>query len=378
MDKTKNPRAGSDAERVSAIFKPPAKPLARGAWLWWFWLFFIHDENTKKSGKCRQIMILWSVKNDADIVCNGMRIKSSKITPAGKNYALDGAAAAWYYDGKRMREGAQFVLEKSKMILRPEAMELEAPGGTPSSFSLVNGDYVTKIRADDIEFELRAKKTDPHPAVGPTYGHTPLMGSMEIEGTRLEILELNGWEKKSNGNKTRIEGTAYFQKILLAAPPPQWYWGLYHFDDGSFATYMLAYAGRAALAHNLLGAPELRSPTLSIKQDILVYHAPSGQVYEGSRLALKPSRSAVKECWKHVFAGGGKDFEVKGEAEGYAHACWTFSKNIGNLPLRSTFKYNEYPAVMKRLEIVPLGKGRKTIVLENGVGNMENSWGFLI
>ena len=215
------------------------------------------------------------------------------------------------------------------------------------------------------------------------------MGGMEIEGTRIEIMELSGWEKIGGASKTgkksqkshlkRIEGTAYFQKILLAAPPPQWYWGIYHFEDGSFATYMQVYAGRAALAHNLLGKPNLRTPSVSIKQDILIYHAPSGRVFEGNRLVVEPKRSDTPDCWVHKITGGGAGFELSGEAEGYAHACWTFQKSIGALPIRSTFKYNEYPAVMKRLEIKLGGAdGGKSIVLKNGVGNMENSWGFLI
>ncbi len=394
MDRRIDQSESGAAELISSIFKTPAKPLARGAWLWWFWLFFIHDENTKKTGRCRQIMILWSVKNDPDITCNGMRIRNSRIVADGQNFILDGAAAAWYFDGYEMHEGGDFVLERSGMKLSPKSRRLDAPGATPSSFSYSNGEYITKIKTGSHEFELRAKKTDPHPAVGPNHGHTPLFGSMEIEGTRLEILELGGCErngtggaggKKKDGGKNsgrphlkRIEGTAYFQKILLAAPPPQWYWGLYHFDDGSFATYMQVYAGRAALAHNLYGKPNLRKPSLSIKEDILVYHAPSGRVFEGNRLMVKPSKSDVAGCWKHQFVGGGKDFEVSGTAEGYAHACWTFEKNIGILPLRSTFKYNEYPAVLKKLEIRPTNKGEKSIILKNGVGNMENSWGFLI
>ena len=38
-----------------------------GNWLWWFWLFFIENEET---GKDEQLMVLWSTKNDKEIACN--------------------------------------------------------------------------------------------------------------------------------------------------------------------------------------------------------------------------------------------------------------------------------------------------------------------
>jgi len=359
---------------IKSIWSVPKKPLAPGAWLWWFWLFFIHDENTKKTGKCRQIMILWSVKNDPDIKCNSLSITGAKnIVPNGENSILDGAAAAWYFDREKMHD--DIVLERSEMLLDAHNCSLTAPGKTPSSFYLENGNFITKIKTRDIEFNLVSKKTDPHEAVGPVYGRLPI-GPFEIEGTRLEILELSGTEKREGGKSTPIRGTSYFQKILLAAPPPQWYWGLYHFQDGSFATYMNVYIGRAALSANLFGEPNLKKPMLGFKEDIYVYHAPSKRFFEGHKLNVVPSKSTAPGCWEHSFTGGGEGFTVEGEAEGYAHSCWTFVKNIGVLPAKSTFKYNEYPSVLKKLQL-NLSTGEK-IILENGWGNMENSWGFII
>ncbi len=368
---------------IKSIWSVPKKPLASGAWLWWFWLFFIHDENTKKAGKCRQIMILWSVKNDRQISCNGLDISVPKsIIPSASGYVLDGAAAAWYFDGKSMRDN--FVLERSKMRLDQKKLSLVAPGSTPSSFYFgKNGDFITKIKAKGTEFELIAKQVDKNDAVGPIHGRMPLFGSMEIEGTRLEILQLSGTQKtkgapgNATGTKTSpIRGTAYFQKILLAAPPPQWYWGLYHFKDGSYLTYMNVYAGRAMLADNAYGKPELKKPTLGFKEDIFFYHAPSGKLFEGNRLRVIPSKSKTADCWVHGFSGLGKDFEISGVAEGYAHSSWSFVKNIGAIPIKSRFVYNEYPSVVKN--VVLTQKGGKKLKYGLGWGSMENSWGFIV
>ncbi|MDE1797873.1 MAG: hypothetical protein KGH63_00515 [Candidatus Micrarchaeota archaeon] len=364
-------------EILRQIWQPPQKPLSRGAWLWWFWLFFIRDKNTRRTGRCRQIMILWSVKNDAHIVCNEIDLRPGKpIAPDGENFALSGATAAWYFDGAHLRE--DFLLHPSKMKLSPGRRSLDAPGGKETSSSCVQrgNDFITSIRTPRQQFELVARQADSHPAVGPVHGHTPMGLGMEIEGTRIERMELRGWEKNAKGKRRKISGTAYFQKILLAAPPPAWYWGLYHFADGSIATFMQVYAGRASLRSNLLPAGALHRPRLSLKEDILVYHAPTKKVYEGHRLRVSPSRLEGAHLWRHNFEGSGPGFTISGQADAYAHACWTFQKSIGMLPARSTFKYNEYPAVLRTLTIRP-ARG-KLITLKNGWGNMENAWGFLI
>ena len=362
-------------EILRSIWQPPQEWKTPGAWLWWFWLFFIHDKNTKKTGKCRQLMMLWSIKKDREIMCNSLdiRMPCQLEARADGTHLLNGAAAAWYFDGEKMHE--DFVLETSHMRLDPRRRSLAAPGKAPSSFFMRGGDFVVKIKSGKSEFEFVARQKDLHAAVGPTHGSTILPAGMRIEGTRIETLGLSGTEAH-NGRKCAISGTAYFQKILLAAPPPQWYWGLYHFSDGSFFTYMVPYAGRAALADNAWEGARLKKPSLPIKQDVFLYHAPSRRVFEGSRLTVTPVRIGKTGMWQHGLSGDGKDFEITATARAYSHACWSFRKKTGPLPVRSNFRYNEYPAVLDSLELTT--KGGERILLSNGWGNMENSWGFII
>jgi hypothetical protein len=367
---------------IKDIWTPPASWKMPGTWFWWFWLFFIHDDETKKTGRCRQLMILWSIKKDKQIMCNSLDIRipdQLRVEGEGR-WALDGAAAAWYFDGDKMHD--DYVLEKSCMSLDREGMALKAPGKTPSSFYMDGEDFVTKIDtgsgASAHRFEFRAKQTDLHPAVGPVHGKTELPLGMGVEGTMIERMDLSGTERI--GKKSRkISGTAYFQKILVAVPPPQWYWGIYHFKGGSFLTFMVSYAGRAMLADNLLGQVRLKKPTVTVKQDITLYHAPSGRVFKADNVSLKPKHEGG-HLWSHeINARGkepGKEFEICALAKAYAHSCWKFVKDIGPIPAKSTFKYNEYPAVLERLEFK--AKNGERIVLENGWGNMENSWGFII
>ena len=132
---------------IRSIWQPPQKWETKGAWLWWFWLFFIHDRNTKKTGKCRQLMVLWSIKNDPAIKCNSLDIRIPKQLElrADGTCRLNGAAAAWYFDGKEMHE--DFVLETSRMGLDPKRRSLAAPGKTPSSFSLCGENFITRIKS---------------------------------------------------------------------------------------------------------------------------------------------------------------------------------------------------------------------------------------
>ncbi len=362
-------------ELLESIWQPPREWKTPGAWLWWFWIFFIHDENTKKTGKCRQLMILWSIKKDKEIVCNTLDIRQPvQLEPrVDGTFRLNGAAAAWYFDGERMHE--DFVLETSHMSLEPRRRSLFAPGKTPSSFSQHGENFITKIKSGAHEFEFVARQSDLHEAVGPTHGTTPLPGGMMIEGTRIESLSLSGSESH-NGKKSKLAGTAYFQKILLAAPPPQWYWGLYHFSDGSFFTYMVPYAGRATLADNAWKGARLQKPSFPLKQDVFLYHAPSRRVYEGASLTVTPKQIGKAENYLHELEGKGAGFKITATARSYSHACWSFRKKIGSLPARSNFRYNEYPAVLESLELVT--DGGEVITLKNGWGNMENSWGFII
>ncbi len=359
-------------ELIARIWTPPDSWEIPGEWFWWFWLFFIHDENTIKTGKCRQVMILWSIKKDPKIRCNSLYIEFPlQLEKAWNGWKLNGAVAAWYFDGHDMHH--DFVLEKSNMTVDMENKRLSAPGKTPSEFYLEGEEFVTRINGVGRTFEFRAKQTDRHPAVGPTFGASQLPGGMGVEGTRIEIMELSGFETGEDGTKKGIAGTAYFQKILVAVPPPQWYWGLYHFGDGSFFTSMVPYLGRAALAENLWGA-NLRKPTLPIKQDLLLYHAPTCRIFSGKRLEVKPVKIGAG-LWRHELRGGGKGFSVAGVADAYSHSSWKFIKKIGPLPSKSAFIYNEYPATAKLKLTLDSGE---MIELENGWGNMENSWGFLI
>lgn len=362
-----------DSSAFNKIWQPPEKWDIPGEWLWWFWLFFFRLPGDPEGARRRQLMVLWSIKKDDAITCNGLDIRVPvQLEKNGDGWALNGAVAAWYFDGKDMHE--DFLLEQLPMCLSPSQMKLSAEGKTSSSFSFENNKFVVRIKKGSTAFEFASEKKDSHPSNGPNYSISALPLGMSVEGTRVEIMQLGGYLEE-DGKKSSISGTSYFQKILLAAPPPQWYWGLFHFPDGSFFTYMQSFVGRATLAGNLLPQGRLKKPTASITRDIFLYHAPTGETFEAKNLTVTP-KSLGGNLWEHRASGGTDAFRIETVATAYSHACWSFKKKIGGLPISSTFKYNEYPALIERLELAK--KGGKKLVLHGGWGSMENSWGFII
>ena len=377
MTETKNTKETKE-QMIKNIWTPPSSWKIPGTWFWWFWLFFIHDEDTEKTGKCRQLMVLWSIKKDKRISCNSLdiEIREQLKDEGDSRRKLDGAVAAWYFDGKAMHD--DFVLEKSCMELDGKKLSLSAPGNAPSSFYLDGNDYVTKIDSESgsnrHKFEFRAKQDDAAPVGWPVHDSTSIPFGMRVEGTRIRRLSLTGTEE-IDGKKSVISGTAYFQKILVATPIPQWYWGVYHFKDRSVLTFMVSYVGRATLADNAWKGVNLRKPTLPVTQSIMLYHAPSKRVFTANNVSVT-AKDEGNQLWSHAVAGKGKDFEIDAFAQAYSRSCWRFVKNVSFLPIKSVFKYAEYPAVLKRLELRT--KSGEKIELKDGWGNMENSWGFLI
>ena len=65
-------------------------------------------KNPKKS---RQMTILWSAKNDANIKCNGMKIGTKN--PLKEDCSLVGGVTAWYFDGLKMHDS--LLLNKVKI-----------------------------------------------------------------------------------------------------------------------------------------------------------------------------------------------------------------------------------------------------------------------
>ncbi|MCX8166257.1 MAG: hypothetical protein N3E37_00175 [Candidatus Micrarchaeota archaeon] len=361
----------------SYIWKPKLH-LQKGAWFWWFWLFFIHDESTEKTFKTRQLMILWSTKRDDFIQCNDCKMYMKETIDFDENnneFVLNGAHASWYYDNQHNKMHEDYILETLKFRVNPKERKLISNGKQAfTKFYEKEGKYVIEIDKKDEKFEFIAEQKNKSKYVGPNYSDK-FFGPFEVEGLRIEHLELKGsYSNESSRESYDFVGTAYFQRILVAAPIPQWYWGIYHFPDKSYVTYMVSFLGKEMLKGNISNSISLGNPLFKITHDLTYYDYNQDKIYYCRDLSVDPIR-VDHQNYKHILYGKDLDLEVKGYCESYSNACWHFTKSIFDLPITSHLYYNEYPAIMKELVIKTKDK---TINLKNGIGNMENTWGFLI
>lgn len=319
------------------VFDIKNEPMPKGSWWWWFWLFFF--DNPKNPEKPRQLMILWSTKNEKVIDCNDLKITFNRSL--GRRN-LDGALASWYFDGEKMHHN--FLLEQCN--IKVTGKELSTDSKTPTSFAIAGKKSTVKIGKD---FEFIAEMIKKHDFTRPEYHSNDIIGN---KGYR--ILRVNHFDLKGKVEGKEIEGSAYFQRVFVNAPSPSWYWGLFHFDKGAILSYFRPH---------FMGLP--------IKQDITLFDGKNTHRFKNIRVNRKGTDVP--------------DFEVSGENENekisftvnaYSHSSWTFRKlAFGFLPSRLV--YNEYPATISDMTLLNKVSG-KELRLGKAIGNAEHTTGLLL
>lgn len=321
------------------LFDIKDEPIPEGAWWWWFWLFFF--DNPQNPKKPRQLMILWSTKNVDEIDCNDLHIKLKR--PLDKT-CLDGAAAAWYYDGETMHHN--FVLEQCELTITPKG--LTAKGKTPSSFS-VEGTTNTVRVGEAMEFVAEGRGT--HDFTLPSHSEDTYAAGKGYSILKLNHLDLTG---KVDGEK--ITGSAYFQRVFVNAPVPQWYWGVIHFEAGAVLTYF---------------NPRLFG--LNLNKEV--------SFFDGKKLHrffdIRVTRAGESETPTFEIEARDGEKKLSFHVDAYAHSSWTFKKKaLGILP--NTLIYNEYPATVSNFRFQ---NGNEVVTGDEfgaSVGNAEHTTGFLL
>ena len=352
-----------------------------GTWWWWFWLFFF--DNPKDPQKPRQLMILWSTKDDRRIQCNSLDIvlPEDPIKIEGKRATLDGAVAAWYFDGEKMHD--DFVLERCDVVLDEAGKTLKSVPhertGNETGFYEKNGKFVTRIKtADGQEFEFESSLLKGNEMGVPVQSTRQYLGGkFDYKILRIQRMDLKARVKAGKRAETAA-GTAYFQKVMVNAPVAPWFWGILHFGDGSALQYFNPHVGMAALENNpFSGMVRLDRARKSLTKDITFYDASGKQTTHFKDVKIRAERRGGLPAWRISGKNGGAEIEFVVDA--YAHSCWTFRKKIGGvLPVRSRLDYNEYPCRCSFFELRKNGKKKTLADIGGGVGNAEYAWGFLI
>lgn len=334
-----SPRIKSRPVETGKVFDLKSGPMRRGEWLWWFWLFFF--DNPLDPGKPRQLMILWSAKNSRQIDCNSLIIRP--VLPVGRDN-LDGAVAAWYFDGERMRHN--FVLERCMLHVSEKGLYAET--NMPTAFEIEGGLSTVRI-GDDFTFLARVEGRD-------NFLRPSLHGNDFLAGKGYSILKMNRLALDGVVDGMPVKGSAYFQRVIVNGPAIPWFWGAFHFREGAVLTYTNQFMfGKA------------------VKKHIAFYDR--GTLREFHKIKVKRLRGKMP-----VFC-------VSGEAPGesirftvtpYSHSSWTFKKKSLRL-VPNKLVYNEYPAVLSDFEYVDeAGNCTKTLEeLGPAVGNAEHATGYL-
>jgi len=322
------------------LFDIEDEPMPKGAWWWWFWLFFI--DNPKDPNKPRQLMILWSTKNVRKISCNDLKIEIGE--PRNGN-VLDGAVAAWYFDGEKMHHN--YLLELCKIKVEKDGLSTDSK--TPTSFTI--RDVVNRIRiGDKFDFVAEAKGT--HDFVKPSFHGNMFVGDKGYSITKINRLDLKG---AVDGKP--IKGTAYFQRVFVNAPAIPWYWSDFHFENGGVLTYTNQMVFRKA-----------------VKKHIAFFDGK--ELYELNDILVKKKGGELPEF---SVSGETPEYQIRFTVKSYAHSFWQFKKkSLGFIPNKLT--YNEYPSTISDFEFVDKKTGKKTTSKELGkaVGNAEHTTGYLL
>lgn len=321
------------------LFDIEDEPMPRGAWWWWFWMFFF--DNPKNPDKPRQLMILWSTKNVKKISCNTLDIKIDK---AKTGNVLDGAVAAWYFDGEKMHHN--YLLDQCDIKIGKQELSTEEP---QTSFAVKGETALVRI-GDDIEFV--AEPTGKHDFLKPNYHANSFLGSKGYAITKVNHLDLKG-----TVDRKPITGTAYFQRVFVNAPAVPWYWGSFHFENGAVLTYTNQMVFRKA-----------------IKKHIAFFDGK--EMHELNDVDVRRSGGKIPTF---KVTGETGDKKIAFTVSAYAHSSWTFKKkSLGFIP--NKLVYNEYPAVVSDLKFLDRKTGKKLTEKDLGksVGNAEHTTGYLL
>ena len=374
-------------------------PLRRLSWWWWWWLVIIPDPD--RPGRSKQLMVLWSTRD-----CERIDVSGFDWWGGGRTHTDDdggivfpGMIASWWFDGEKVFE--PLVLREARMASicadHPLWGAEEADGGG-AVIPILEDDLSMGLAADRSKFWLKLTSdekaiSDGSPAkfdlkMTPwnseisalEYKHNVYAGNMGYD-----ILRIHGTKCSGTIDGKEIEGTAYFQKVTVQAPSIPWFWGMLHFDDGSYLDWWLPHISLSVTAKD--------SDPWKLRDFTRLPLAGAGMFKDAGRQRTEK----FERCEVKLIQPKGKDAEYDSDghplpkfhirmwngrtqvglivnAVGRAH--WSFNQPT-RAHMTSHFTYNEYPLKVEQITVLD-EKGVRTLDDWDWVhGNAEHSWGIL-
>jgi hypothetical protein len=335
---------GSRTDFAATVFDVKDEPMPKGSWWWWFWLFFF--DNPDDPARPRQLMILWSTKNEKSINCNGLDLKIRDISD---RMNMEGAVACWYFDGKKMHHN--FVLEHCRLKIKDGTLSTDTK--VPTSFSARGNDSTVRIGKD---MEFKATHVHPSDFARPEYHKNKIIGKFGYN-----ILRMNHFDLGGTVGGRKISGAGYFQRVFVNAPSVPWYWGGFHFERGGMLTYF-----------------NPRALGISIKKDIAFFDGKGIHRFKDIHVKRKDTDKEGK-CPEFMVSGQDEKERIEFSVSCYEHSSWTFRKRTRGI-IPNKLVYNEYPAKITQIRLTDKATGKVLTEKDFGtaVGNAEHTTGFLI
>ena len=342
-------------------------------WWWWWWLFFVKDPDSP--GKTKQLMILWSTKYTDRIKVMDKDWSVSKL-PTWEDGVLkfNGMTAAWWYDGKNMYD---------PLVLVDSDFEVRRDGPFGELKPLVEGaDYRFLGSPEKYEVNIMDANHDFQFVLTPWNDYLQQHKFNESQYTKkysYNILKIYGMKMKGHINEEEVEGSAYQQRVTVNAPAAPWYWGLVHWDDGSYIDYFIPFVGPQIFRTRERIKSRLDWGDIRLSRSIHFYHQPSD-----TEFSFKTKKVTIKHALKQglpVFEVLGRDSEKHFylRLRAYSRAHWRFQQPR-RLGMRSILYYNEFPAEVTHFHF-KTKDGSLNVKKEDlgeAAANFEHTWGKLI
>ena len=355
-------------------------------WWWWWWIFFV--KNPKNPSRPRQLMILWSTKNcdrimvndydwhrNQDVVKHGTPGKNEDGKFHKRKMTFDGMIGVWWYDGDKMHE--PYALERSDFSVEWKGARGYVRPHTDNVY-LFTGDpkeYKVLIKKDDDVFDFRMGHWTDFISKH-RYSEDHYLGKMGYNIYKVYGTTLKGHIKFGKLDEN-IDGTAYFQKVMVNAPAVPWYWGVFHSEDGSYIDWFNPHFGCPIWRKTDAPTSFWDRASLNLSKKLQFYDQGSDTRYEFRKKEVS-IRKEVVDGLPTFWVEGRKDgVELRIKVRPYARAYWRFEQKYLGV-FKSILYYNEYPTELVEFE---LKGGKRDVTLKDlgyVVGNIEHSWGWLV
>tara|TARA_Y100000588_G_scaffold4075_1_gene5202 strand:+ start:5548 stop:6738 length:1191 start_codon:yes stop_codon:yes gene_type:complete len=383
----------------SSLWRLDVMPAIHRLSWWWYWVIVLVPDpsNPKRS---RQLMTLWSTKETEAIRVSGHWWKPGSRMHKDEHggFVIPGMVCAWWYDGERMHEPltmreCRMAVVSDQHPLWPGEGKGLGPGavvpidredlsmgmnpGNQSMWLSLSSDKEAQARGAPSRFEAELT-----PWWGPPSELTYRNNEIAL-GMGYDILRLQGMRSRLSVDGEEVEGTAYFQKVTVQAPSVPWFWGMLHFDDGSYLDWFLPHLTPLSTTKDDMPWRSRDTTRAPLKEAGIFHDRIRGKTHDFDHCEVDLLQSGAGL----VDDGGNplpdfrirlwnEDTRVDMSIRAYSRARWTFDQPTRG-GMVSHLTYNEYPFEVVKISIIDPDGERSLDDYEWMYGNAEHSWGFL-